>query len=99
LKTLIKNAKIFAEKGHFVEALLIEDGLIKKAGSNAEIAGESADTVLDMERRTILPGLNDSHLHITMKGAAMNSCDLIPAKSIDDIIRLGREFSGPKILI
>jgi len=92
LRTLIKNAKIFAEKGHFVEALLIEDGFVKKAGSNAELAGESVDTVLDMEGRTILPGLNDSHLHITMKGAAMNSCDLIPAKSIDDIIRLGREF-------
>lgn len=92
LRTVIKNAKIFAEKGQFVEALLIEDGIVNKAGTNADIVGEAADEILDMEGKTILPGINDSHLHITIKGSAMNSCDLIPAKSIDDIVRLGKEF-------
>ena len=91
MRTVIKNAKIFAEKGQFVEALLIEDGIVNKAGTNADIVGEAADEILDMEGKTILPGINDSHLHITIKGSAMNSCDLIPAKSIDDIVRLGKD--------
>lgn len=92
MRKLIKNAKIFVEKGHFAEALVIEDGFIEKIGTNEDLANESCDEVLDMGGKTILPGLNDSHLHIAMKGSAMNSCDLIPAKSIDDIVRLGKEF-------
>lgn len=89
---LLKNGKIYIEKDRFAEALLVEDGIIKKFGSNEDFADKTIDKVIDLEGKTVIPGLNDSHLHITMIGEAMNSCELGSARSIDDIINIGREF-------
>lgn len=90
--TILKNGKIYIEKGTFAESVLIEDGIIKDFGSDEEMDKNKADTIIDLEGQTVIPGLNDSHLHMTMIGEAMNSCELGSAKSIDDVIRLGREF-------
>ena len=61
-------------------------------GSNEELAHYSADNIVDLEGKTVLPGFNDSHLHISGIGALMNTCNLTQVKSIDDIIQLGRNF-------
>lgn len=90
--TILKNGKIYIEKGNFAQAILIKDGIIKEFGRNKDIIGKKADNIIDLEGKTVLPGLNDSHLHMTMIGESMNSCELNGAKSIDDIIRLGKEF-------
>ncbi|MDR7856807.1 amidohydrolase [Tissierella sp.] len=92
MRTLLKNGKIYIEKNTFVEALLIEDGIIKKYGTNEELSLLDADEIVDLEGKTVLPGLNDSHLHLAGIGSAMSSCNLTPARSIDDLIRIGREF-------
>lgn len=92
MTTILKNGKIYIEKGNFQEAVLIEDGMVKAFGSNEEIDKMEANNIIDLQGKTVLPGLNDSHLHMVMIGEAMNSCELSSARSIDDIIRLGREF-------
>src|SRR5690606_32717639 len=92
LRTILKNGKIYVDKNIFKEALLIEDGIIKLVGSNEEVANYSTDKIIDLEGKTVLPGFNDSHLHISSIGASMNTCKLTQAKSIDDIIQIGREF-------
>ena len=92
LKTILKNAKIFIEKGLFKEAILIENNFIKKIGTNKEILREEADRIIDLEGKTVLPGINDSHLHLSFMGQAINNCDLKGAKSIDHIITLGKKF-------
>lgn len=92
MKTILRNGKIFIEKGQFQEAVLIENGLIKKSGTNIDILKETADKTIDLKGKTVLPGLNDSHLHLSLIGEAMSTCDLTSARSIDDIISLGREF-------
>ncbi len=92
MRTILKNGKIYVEKNNFQEALLIEDGIIKLVGSNEELAHYRVDTAIDLEGKTVLPGFNDSHLHISGIGALMNTCNLAPAKSIDDIIQIGRDF-------
>lgn len=99
MKTIIKNGKIYIEKNNFAEALLIEDGLIKEIGSNEKISLLDGDNIIDLEGKTVLPGLNDSHLHLAGVGSFMNICVLTSAKSIDDIIRLGKEFlaNNPKL--
>lgn len=92
LKTILHNGKIFVEKEVFVEAILIEDGLVKSIGLNNFILGLDADKVIDLQGKTVIPGLNDSHLHITMIGESMNACNLVDAKSIEEVIETGRDF-------
>lgn len=92
MRTILRNGKFYIEKDIFQEAILIEDGLIKEVGSSSEISKLEADSIIDMEGRTVLPGLNDSHLHLSWTGASMTSCNLNNAQSIDDLIRLGKEF-------
>lgn len=92
MKTILKNGKFYIEKNNFQEAIFIDNGVIKEVGTNEEICKFDADEVIDLKGKTVLPGLNDSHLHLSMLGANMSSCNLTKAKSIDDIVRLGKEF-------
>ncbi|HSH35371.1 amidohydrolase [Schnuerera sp.] len=92
MRTILKNGKIYVEKNNFQEALLIENGIIKQVGSNKEILNNDTDKIIDLQGKTVLPGFNDSHMHLASIGAAMTSCDLNSAKSIDEIIILGRNF-------
>ncbi len=92
LKTILHNGKIYIEKNNFHEALLIENGIIQQTGTNEEILKNNADRIVDLKGKTVLPGLNDSHLHLSIIGDAMNTCNLTSARSIDEIIQLGRKF-------
>jgi len=94
LHTILKNGKIYIEKGVFAEALLIEDGTIKAFGSNEEILKTKADAIVDLHGQTVLPGLNDSHMHLAGVGDAMTSCNLNAARSLDDIVTFGKDFLG-----
>ncbi|MCR1899824.1 amidohydrolase [Irregularibacter muris] len=101
MKTILQNAKIYIEKNNFQEAIFIEDGIIKQVGSNEEILQNKADHIIDLQGKTVLPGFNDSHLHITTVGDAMTSCNLTSARSIDGIIQLGKNFiaQNPEITV
>src|SRR6476469_3142783 len=64
--TILHNAKI-ATNGlrSFVEALAITDGRITTTGNARDIfrLRGHATKVIDANRRTVIPGLNDSHMH------------------------------------
>lgn len=92
MKTILKNGNIFIEKDVFKEAILIEDGFIRKTGTNLDILKEKAEKTIDLKGKTVLPGLNDSHLHLSIIGEALSNCDLTGAKSIDDIINSAKTF-------
>jgi predicted amidohydrolase YtcJ len=63
--TILSSGKI-ATNGvpSFVEAVAIKDGKITAIGSNDEILRERgpATNVIDCGGRTVIPGLNDSHV-------------------------------------
>ena len=48
------------------EAVLVENGLIKAVGTNEEILSlkDEETTVVDLEGKTIMPGLIDPHGHV-----------------------------------
>jgi len=52
------------------QALAVRDGLVQAVGANADIlALRGAGTeVLSLDGRTVIPGLNDSHMHPTRAG-------------------------------
>lgn len=92
MKTILKNGKFYVEKDYFQEAIFIEDGIIKYIGKNEEVLLNTADSIIDLHGKTVLPGINDSHMHISSIGEAMNSCNLTSAKSINEVIKLGKDF-------
>ncbi len=89
---ILINGKIYVDKDNFQEAMWIKDGIIAQVGTNEEILKNDADSFLDLGGRTVLPGLNDSHMHLTMVGEGMNTLGLNGARSVEDVINLGREF-------
>lgn len=92
MKTILKNGKIYVGKNDFQEAIFIENEFIKEVNTNENILKNNADTIIDLQGKTVLPGFNDSHMHLASVGDAMTSCNLTSAKSINEIILLGRIF-------
>lgn len=74
---IITNGKIatMTKEGVFAQALAIQDGKIQAVGSNAAILKlKSANTqLIDAGGKTVIPGLNDSHLHIIREGLNYNA--------------------------
>lgn len=94
MTTILYHGNIYVQQGHFVEALLIENNLIQKIGSNEEVLNHAPQdaTRIDLEGRTVLPGFNDSHMHLQMVGRDMQTVNLYGATSITEVIRRGRTF-------
>ena len=78
---VVRNGKIIAmdPQGHVHQAMAIRDGRILALGSNSDLAGcASARTrILDLEGKTVLPGLIDVHTHAIAwaKGILRNEID------------------------
>lgn len=85
------NGKIYVEKDKFVQAIYVEEGIIKKIGTTAEINKLDGETH-DFEGKTVIPGLNDSHMHLLVTGESLTQLRLNDAKSIDEVVELGKEF-------
>jgi predicted amidohydrolase YtcJ len=89
---ILHNAKI-ATNGvpSFVEAIAISDGKVTASGRNEEILRlrGSATRVIDGGRHTVIPGLNDSHMHPIRGGLNYNMelrWDGVP--SLSDALRM-----------
>ncbi|MBQ4410375.1 MAG: amidohydrolase family protein, partial [Firmicutes bacterium] len=72
-KTVFYNAKVYVDKGVYAGALYQEDGRIKAVGSTDEILALAAPDAekIDCEGRTVIPGFNDSHMHLINLGKQM----------------------------
>ena len=69
---ILTNGKVatMTKEGDFVQAVAVKDGKVLATGSNAQVLKlKRADTqVIDAGGRTVIPGLNDSHLHLIREG-------------------------------
>ena len=71
------------------EAVAVKDGRVMAVGSSTEIEklkGRSTE-VIDLEGKTVMPGLYDSHIHVVGTGTALQmiNCRTPPMISIDDM--------------
>ncbi len=94
MKTILYNGKVYLEREHFAEAVLVEDGVIAKVGSNEDIlsiAGQDCEKI-NCNGKTVIPGLNDSHMHLLMFGDSITQVSIDNCTSIDDLIIRCKKF-------
>lgn len=100
---LLYNAKIYVEKENFQEAVLVDDGIIKKVGKTDDLSDEFtvlSETLenekeckkIDCNGNVLIPGLNDSHLHFMQMGESMNQVNIDGVTSIDEIVQRCKNF-------
>jgi len=96
LDVILMNGRIATqdERRSFAQAVAIQDGRFASVGSNEQImALRGAKTeVIDLGGRTVIPGLNDSHMHPIRGGLNYNMelrWDGVP--SLADALRMLRE--------
>src|SRR5215475_6567557 len=95
---IIVNAKIYTVDSRFstAEAVAITDGKFTAVGTTAQIRkliGPST-RILDAGGKTIVPGLQDNHLHNAGGGPGV---DLFDARTLDDVMtRIGARSKHAK---
>ena len=95
-KTAFLNGKVYVDAGHFEQAVLQEDGIIRAVGTNGEILGlcDWDTEKIDCGGKTVIPGLNDSHMHLLMIGEVLNEPPIGGCKSVEDMVEICKKFAA-----
>ncbi|MBS1565884.1 MAG: amidohydrolase family protein, partial [Bacteroidetes bacterium] len=75
---IIINGKVatMARPDEYEQAIAVKDGIVEETGSSADLLAAykgPATRIVDAKGRTIIPGLNDSHLHAIREGLNYNA--------------------------
>lgn len=78
----------------FVQAVGVKDGKVFKVGENDEVLSlkDNKTLVVDLNGKLLVPGFNDSHMHLLSFGASLQKADLTGSRSINDIVEKTKEF-------
>jgi len=76
------------------QAAAVKDGVIKAVGTDAEVLALKSDSteVIDLSGKTVIPGFNDSHMHLLGYAIELNMVDLNGVKSIDEMIERFKSY-------
>lgn len=83
-----------------VSAAAVDNGVIAAVGSSDDmmVLKTSATALVDLGKARVVPGFNDSHLHILNYAVMNEQCDLLGSGSIDEIVsRMRRHIDAKKI--
>jgi predicted amidohydrolase YtcJ len=99
--TILVNGKILTVDAQFStrEAIAIRDGKISALGSNADIRKQAGPQtrVIDLQGRTVIPGLIDSHIHAIRAGQTFTTeVNWVGANSIAEAMSRIHEASLAK---
>lgn len=77
------------------QAMAVKDGKILATGTNDEILENyHADSIIDLEGKTVFPGFTDAHCHFTGFATDMWKCNLTGTKSFSEIIDKIKDFAS-----
>lgn len=90
-------------EGRFAQALYAEDGVIQAVGTEEEVltaagkrdgSGNGLDgaEIIDLEGRTVIPGINDSHMHLLNVGMDFATAPITGVSSVDEMVERVKEF-------
>ena len=94
MQTILYHAKLYVARGDFRSALCAEDGIIRAVGSDAEILALARPgcRTIDCGGRTVVPGFNDSHLHLMQLAETRYEAPISGVRSVDELIARCRAF-------
>lgn len=98
---IITNANIYTvnDESPKAQSFAIKDGLFIGIGTSKEIKKKfRSDTVINLEGKTVLPGLIDGHCHFNNLGLFMQTVDLMGTKSYNEILDRVTAFQKEKNL-
>ncbi len=87
---IITNGRIYTVDPNrpFVEAMAVRDGRIVFVGPArlAETYKGNTTRILDLDGKTVIPGMIDAHAHLGGLGNALRNVDLVGTTSYDEVI-------------
>jgi len=93
MKRAFVNGKFFLGGDDFARGVLVENEVFTHIGDDEHILAVCGDCeVVDLGGRVVLPGFNDSHMHLFNVGAMRQSWNILDADSISGIIASGKEY-------
>lgn len=94
---IVLHGKVYTADGsaNFQEALAISGDKILKVGRNDEIAtlGGPQTRVIDAQGGAVVPGFNDTHVHILTGGLALDNVQLEGARTLADVQARTKAFA------
>jgi predicted amidohydrolase YtcJ len=77
-----------------VEAAFIKDRIIADIGTDSEILSyKNSDTeIIDLNGKLMVPGFNDSHMHLLNYGSSLLNVNLVGVRSIEEMIERTTKF-------
>jgi predicted amidohydrolase YtcJ len=92
-RLVIHNAKVYLERESFAQAVLVQDDKIAAVGANEEIISKAQGAEkIDAKGCLLLPGFNDSHLHLYAFGRNKNRIQANGVTSIEELVARGRDL-------
>ena len=76
MKTAYYNACVYTGTLPLQQAFIVEDGKFLCAGSDAHILSVETDAQVDLQRKFVCAGFNDSHMHLLNLGQALSVAPL-----------------------
>jgi len=90
------NGKIYTvnENQPYAEAVVVEGNKIKFVGTTKDARKfiDASTKVIDIEGKLMLPGFNDSHLHLTSGGQYLLGINLRPALSKEEFVEMIQSY-------
>lgn len=76
------------------QAMAIAEEKILQVGTNKEILAlaKTNTQIIDLEGQVIVPGFNDSHMHLINLGQGLDAVDLTRVRSREELIWAGQEY-------
>lgn len=102
MKTFYINGTVLTmeEKALYAEAVCVEAGCIKAAGTKEEILKlwEEGDETVDLKGAAMLPGFIDGHSHFAGTANSLMQCDLSGCRNFQEIIHAMADFKKKRRL-
>ncbi len=92
-RLVIHDAKVYLGRESFAQAVLIHDDRIAATGTNEEIISKAQGAEkIDASGGLLLPGFNDSHMHLYSFGRNKYRIRANGVTSIDELVERGRDL-------
>ena len=76
------------------QGVAVKNGRIAYVGSNEDVLSYQTEStvVIDLEGKLMVPGFNDSHMHLLSYGESLMKANLVDTTSIEDLIDTMKAF-------